>query len=87
MLRMALPSPCYYGVDTPDKGELIAANKTLEGIREFTEADSLAYLSMDGLKEAVQDDAGDYCYSCYTGDYPTDLVGIEKLLAGHHDKD
>ena len=89
-MRISCPptiSPCYYGVDTPDEGELIAANKTLEGIREFTEADSLAYLSMEGLKKAVQDNAGDYCYSCYTGDYPTDLVGIEKLLAGHHDKD
>ena len=89
-MRISCPptiSPCYYGVDTPDKGELIAANQTLEGIREFTEADSLAYLSMEGLKRAVQDDAGDYCYSCYTGDYPTDLVGIEKLLAGHRGKD
>ncbi len=85
-LRISCPptiSPCYYGVDTPDKGELIGANQTLEEIRKFTEADSLAYLSMEGLKDAVQDTAGDYCYSCYTGNYPTDLVGIETLLVGH----
>ena len=74
-------------MDTPDKGELIAANQPLEEIRGYIEADSLAYLSMEGLKEAVQDGDGDYCYSCYTGDYPTDLVGIEKLLVGDRDRD
>ena len=88
-LRISCPptvSPCYYGVDTPDKSELIAANHSIDKIRDHTEADSLAYLSLEGLKQAVRDTQGDYCYSCYTGQYPTDLVGIEQLLADHREK-
>ncbi len=88
-LRISCPptvSPCYYGVDTPDKNELIAANYTLDKIRDHTEADSLAYLSLEGLQRAVQDNREEYCYSCYTGDYPTDLVGIEQLVADHREK-
>ena len=79
-------SPCYYGVDTPDKDELIAANHNIESIRCYTEADSLAYLSIEGLRQAVQDRNGGYCYSCYTGRYPTDVVGIEQLVADHRRK-
>jgi len=75
-------SPCFYGVDTPTKGELIAANNTIEEIRRFVEADSIAYLSMSGLRNAVGDDERhEYCYACYTGDYPTELVNIEDLIA------
>ncbi len=88
-LRISCPptvSPCYYGVDTPDKNELIAANHTVDKIRDHTEADSLAYLSLEGLQQAVQDNREEYCYSCYTGDYPTDLVGIEQLLADRREK-
>lgn len=88
-LRISCPptiSPCYYGVDTPDKNELIAANHSIDRIRDHTEADSLAYLSLDGLKQAVQDVQGEYCYACYTGQYPTDLVGIEQLLADSREK-
>ena len=88
-LRISCPptmSPCYYGVDTPDKDELIAANQDLESIRKYTEADSLAYLSIEGLKESVQDRNDGYCYSCYTGRYPTDVVGIEQLVADHRQK-
>ena len=88
-LRISCPptvSPCYYGVDTPDKNELIAANRSLDKIRDHTEADSLAYLSLEGLQRAVRDTQDEYCYSCYTGEYPTDLVGIEQLLADHREK-
>ena len=88
-LRISCPptmSPCYYGVDTPDKDELIAANHNIESIRCYTEADSLAYLSIEGLRQAVQDHNGGYCYSCYTGRYPTDVVGIEQLVADHRRK-
>src|SRR4051812_17328864 len=73
-LRISCPptvSPCYYGVDTPSKQELIAANHSVEEIRRFVEADSLGYLSLDSLSHAVADDKNRYCYSCYTGDYPT----------------
>src|ERR1700723_1018158 len=75
-LRISCPptiSPCFYGVDTPSKAELIAANHTTEEIRRFVEADSLAYLSLGGLRQAVSDDRHDYCYACYTGNYPTEL--------------
>ena len=88
-LRISCPptvSPCYYGVDTPDKNELIAATHSLDKIRDHIEADSLGYLSLEGLQQAVQDRGEEYCYSCYTGDYPTDLVGIEQLVADHREK-
>ena len=82
-LRVSCPptiSPCYYGVDTPTRDELIAANHSVEEIRRYVEADSLGYLSMEGLRSAVEDAAGRFCYACYTAHYPTDLVGIEALL-------
>ena len=83
-LRISCPptvSPCFYGVDTPNKSELIAANNTVEEIRRFVEADSLAYLPLGALREAVVDERHEYCYACYTGNYPTELVNIEELLA------
>ena len=83
-LRISCPptiSPCFYGVDTPTKNELIASNNTVEEIRRFVEADSLGYLSLSSLREAVHDDKHEYCYACYTGDYPTELVNIEGLIA------
>ena len=83
-LRISCPptiSPCYYGVDTPDKRELIAANSTVEAIRQFVEADSLGYLPLESLREAVGDVDHEYCYACYTGVYPTELIHIEDLLA------
>ena len=82
-LRISCPptvSPCFYGVDTPNKSELIAANSSIEEIRRFVEADSLAFLSLGALQKAVADTRGEYCYACYTGDYPTDLVSIEQLI-------
>jgi amidophosphoribosyltransferase len=82
-MRISCPptiSPCFYGVDTPNKSELIAANSTIEEIRRFIEADSLAYLSMNSLQKSVADERGEYCYACYTGNYPTDFVNIEQLV-------
>jgi len=72
-LRISCPptvSPCFYGVDTPNRSELIAATHTLEEIRKYVDADSVAYLSLNGLKAAVGSDQGSYCTSCYTGVYP-----------------
>jgi amidophosphoribosyltransferase len=72
-LRISCPptiSPCFYGVDTPSRNELIGATHTTEEIRKYIEADSLAYLSLDGLRAAVGEKQGDYCTSCYTGVYP-----------------
>jgi len=83
-LRISCPptiSPCFYGVDTPTRGELIASSHTTEEIRRFVEADSLGYLSLASLRKAVGDTRGEFCYACYTGDYPTELVQIEDLAA------
>jgi amidophosphoribosyltransferase len=65
--------PCYYGIDTPERTQLIGATHTLEEIRTFIEADSLGYLSEDGMLEAVRNDDDPrelYCTACFTGKYP-----------------
>jgi amidophosphoribosyltransferase len=72
-MRISCPptiSPCFYGVDTPRKSELIGATHTLEEIRKYVDADSVAYLSLEGLRGAVQGGSSRYCTSCYTGVYP-----------------
>ena len=83
-LRISCPptiSPCFYGVDTPSKRELIGANKSVDEIRDFIEADSLAYLSLEGLRQACDGGEGNsYCTACYTGIYPTDWVDVEDIL-------
>lgn len=82
-LRISCPptvSPCFYGVDTPHKSELIAANNTVDEIRRYVEADSIGYLSQESLRTAVADTKNQYCYACYTGDYPTDLIHIQELM-------
>jgi amidophosphoribosyltransferase len=79
-VRISCPptiSPCYYGVDTPTREELIASSNSPEQIRKFLGADSLGYISMAGLRQAVDDKEGKFCTSCYTGVYPTDLVQLE----------
>jgi len=82
-MRVSCPptiSPCFYGVDTPSKRQLIAANKSVEEIREYIGADSLAYLSVDGLRRDKRDgQKTTYCTACYTGQYPTDWVDIEDI--------
>ena len=83
-LRISCPptvSPCFYGVDTPTRSELIGSDHNVEEIRRFVEADSLGYLSLGSLRKAVGDERHEYCYACYTGDYPTELVNIEELIA------
>jgi len=79
-VRISCPptiSPCFYGVDTPTRNELIAAVHSVEEIRRFLEADSLGYLSLASLREAVEDTEGKFCTACYTGSYPTELVQLE----------
>jgi amidophosphoribosyltransferase len=82
-MRVSCPptiSPCFYGVDTPSKRELIAANKSVEEIREFIGADSLSYLSLEGLKKACgEGEKTTYCTACYTGVYPTNWVDVEEI--------
>ncbi|MDR3719195.1 MAG: amidophosphoribosyltransferase [Bryobacteraceae bacterium] len=84
-LRISCPptiSPCFYGVDTPTKRELIAANQSVEEIRHFIDCDTLAYLSIEKLAMAVRDTGNErqFCYACYTGKYPTELVNIGELM-------
>jgi amidophosphoribosyltransferase len=82
-MRISCPptiSPCFYGVDTPSKSQLIAANKSIEEIRDYIGADSLAYLSLEGLKKACGDgEKTSYCTACYTGRYPTNWVEAEEI--------
>ena len=71
-VRISCPptiGPCYYGVDTPDRNELIAANHSVEQIRRHIQATSLEYLSLGGLRRAVGGGEG-FCTACYTNDYP-----------------
>src|ERR1043166_8575306 len=70
--------PCFYGVDTPRRSELIAATHTLEEIRTYLDADSVAYLSLEGMMSAVGSQHGSYCRSCYTGVYPVEFPRDEK---------
>ncbi len=82
-MRISCPptiSPCYYGVDTPSKNQLIAANKSVDEIRQYIRADSLAYLSLEGLKKACgEGEKTSYCSACYTGKYPTTIVDVEEI--------
>lgn len=74
-MRISCPptvSPCYYGIDTPHRDELIAAKHSVDEIRDYMGADTLAYLSMDGLQQAVGDSHPDYCTACYTKNYPVE---------------
>jgi amidophosphoribosyltransferase len=75
-VRISCPptiSPCFYGVDTPSKSELIAATHTVDEITSFLDADSVGYLSLEGLLSTVGNVRGSYCSSCYTGVYPVEF--------------
>jgi amidophosphoribosyltransferase len=77
-IHMRLGSPpithsCYFGVDTPERGQLLAAQRNIEEIRDFIGADTLAFLSTKGLREALgSNNCNNYCYGCFNGDYPED---------------
>jgi amidophosphoribosyltransferase len=83
-MRISCPptiSSCYYGVDTPSRTQLIAANKSIDEICEYIGADSLAYLSLEGLRKACgEGEPNRYCTACYTGNYPTDIIDVEEIL-------
>src|SRR5262252_6236255 len=79
-VRISCPptiSPCFYGVDTPSRSELIAATHSIEEIARYLNADSVAYLSLEGLMSAVGSEHGSYCTSCYTGHYPVSFPNDE----------
>ncbi len=64
--------PCYYGIDFPSNKELIAGQKSVDGIRDYLGLDSLTYLSLDGLVEATGLERDSFCLACYTGVYPVE---------------
>jgi amidophosphoribosyltransferase len=71
--------PCFYGMDTGDRSELLAANLTVEEIRDYLGADSLAYISLEHLTEATGAVKAGFCNACLTGDYPVDVpVNLRK---------
>ena len=75
-LRISSPpilGPCFYGIDTPETKELIAARLSVEKIREYLRADSLKYLSLGGMLKATKMNPGDFCTACFTARYPIPL--------------
>ena len=83
-LRVSAPpiiSPCFYGIDMAKHAELIAAGRSLEEIREQLGADSLAYLSLDGLQRAIERPAERFCRACLTGNYPVPVPEEAKAAS------
>ena len=81
-LRIASPPvrfPCYYGIDMPTKEELMGHRHEIPEIQELLGVDSLGYLSLEGMEEAAAD-AGPFCNACFSGEYPSPLVDIERGL-------
>ncbi len=84
-MRIASPptvNPCFYGIDTPSKDELLAARMDIAGMRDYIGVDSLAYVSLDGLYRAVSGEVRrkglpQFCDACFTGDYPIDLIDYD----------
>ena len=75
--------PCYYGIDTPTREELIAANMSIEEITQNVGADTLGYLTLDGMLESVPQGPAGFCHACFSGDYPTPPpADPEKLRFG-----
>jgi len=88
-MRISCPptiSPCFYGVDTPNKSDLIAAQLPIEEIRRFIEADSLGYLSLEGMLAATGISADSSCVACWTAHYPTRITReAETMFAREHE--
>ena len=84
-MRISSPpivSPCFYGIDTPTKRELIASSHNLLEIKKYITADSLAYLSLEGMLNASPGKGGEYCNACFTEQYPIPFTKAEELQLG-----
>ena len=82
-LRISCPptiSPCYYGIDTPNKADLIAAQMSIEEICKFIEADSLGYLSLEGMIEAIGIRSDSSCVACWNEKYPTRITSDAETM-------
>jgi amidophosphoribosyltransferase len=88
-LRISSPPvrwPCFYGIDTGDRSELLAANLTVDEIRDYVNADSLAYLDLDRLHTATGAAGAGFCNACFTGDYPVPVpVTLRKSVLEDND--
>ena len=73
-------NPCVYGIDFPDRSKLMAANYSQDEIRQYLNADSLAYLSQEGMVKATGLSANAFCMACYDGNYP---VPYDPLIDKH----
>jgi amidophosphoribosyltransferase len=74
-------NPCVYGIDFPDRSKLMAANYSLEEIRKYLNADSLHYLSQEGMVKATGLPANSFCMACYDGQYPVAFdSGVDKHM-------
>ena len=71
---------CFYGIDTPARSELIASTWSVKQIADYLKVDSLAYLSIDGMLDAVSNRRGDFCRACFDGDYPVTTPAIDAQL-------
>jgi amidophosphoribosyltransferase len=83
-LRMSSPAirhPCHYGIDMPTAEEMAAHGRTVEQVADELDADSLAYLSLEGVYEAVGSPRESHCDACFTGVYPLD--GTEQANGKH----
>jgi amidophosphoribosyltransferase len=76
--------PCFYGIDTPTRQELIAARKEVDRIARYLEVDSLAYLSVEGLLESTGLPPKDFCVACFTGEYPVGFSSEPRKFALEH---
>jgi amidophosphoribosyltransferase len=66
--------PCFFGIDTSEKRTLIASKQTVEDIRAFLGVDTLTYITLNGLSEAVGKSLDELCYACFNGDYPVPVI-------------
>jgi amidophosphoribosyltransferase len=85
-MRISSPpttNPCYYGIDTPTKEELIASSQSLETIRAYLGADSLAYLSVPGMYRFTGGEGTGFCDACFTGNYPVALADDTRVRQLH----
>jgi len=78
--------PCFYGIDMPTRQELIASTHSIEEIRKYITADTLGYISMDGIQKVVQQPMN-YCSACFDGEYPVPFPGEMMLQLGLFDKE
>lgn len=84
-MRISSPpivSPCFYGIDTPTRKELIGSSHTIQETRKYITADSLAYLSLDGMLKAAPGAPDHYCTACFTEDYPIPFTKAEEMQLG-----